>query len=99
MLTGVTWTVAVSVYAHGLTAWPGAARHADRYAHYQDHGAMPGSIPVAEQRPALLAAPNRTDEPSGLPSAGSEFLKPAEGPCHRAVERIAAEEAKADGHH
>ena len=34
MLTGVTWTVAVSVYAHGLTAWPGAARYADRYAHH-----------------------------------------------------------------
>jgi NhaP-type Na+/H+ or K+/H+ antiporter len=24
MLTVVTWTVALSVYAHGLTAWPGA---------------------------------------------------------------------------
>ena len=35
----------------------------------------------------------------GLPSAGSELLKPAKCPCQRAVERIAAEDAKADGHH
>ena len=26
MLIVVTWTVALSVYAHGLTAWPGANR-------------------------------------------------------------------------
>jgi hypothetical protein len=31
-LTVVTWTVALSVYAHGLTAWPGANRDADWYA-------------------------------------------------------------------
>jgi hypothetical protein len=31
MLTVVTWTVALSVYAHGLTAWPGANRYADWY--------------------------------------------------------------------
>ena len=29
MLTAMTWTVALSVYAHGLTARPGAARYAD----------------------------------------------------------------------
>jgi hypothetical protein len=28
LLTVVTWTVAVSVYAHGLTASPGAYRYA-----------------------------------------------------------------------
>jgi sodium/hydrogen antiporter len=57
MLTVVTWTVALSVYAHGLTAWPGANRYADWYAaHATDHAAMPESAPVAEQRlraPAL----------------------------------------------
>jgi sodium/hydrogen antiporter len=57
MLTVVTWTVAASVYAHGLTAWPAATRYADWYhAHHEHHGIMPESIPVTEQRtraPAL----------------------------------------------
>jgi hypothetical protein len=43
----VTWTVALSVYAHGLTAWPGANRYADWYAaHARDHPAMPESAPA-----------------------------------------------------
>jgi NhaP-type Na+/H+ or K+/H+ antiporter len=51
MLAVVTWTVALSVYAHGLTANPGANRYADWYAaHARDHPAMPESAPVAEQR-------------------------------------------------
>ena len=51
MLAVVTWTVALSVYAHGLTAWPGANRYADWYdAHHRHHGVMPESVPVAEQR-------------------------------------------------
>ena len=46
LLTVVTWTVALSVYAHGLTAWPGANRYADWYAaHAIDHAAMPESAP------------------------------------------------------
>ena len=57
MLTAVTWTVALSVYAHGLTAWPGADRYADWYAALaKDHAAMPESGPMAQQRirgPAL----------------------------------------------
>jgi sodium/hydrogen antiporter len=54
MLTVVTWTVALSVYAHGLTAWPGATRYADWYeAHHEHHGVMPESVPVAEQRPRV----------------------------------------------
>jgi NhaP-type Na+/H+ or K+/H+ antiporter len=57
MLTAVTWTVALSVYAHGLSAWPGANRYADWYsAHSPDHAVMPESVPVTEQRvrvPAL----------------------------------------------
>jgi NhaP-type Na+/H+ or K+/H+ antiporter len=57
MLTTVTWTVALSVYAHGLSAWPGANRYADWYsAHSPDHASMPESVPVTEQRvrvPAL----------------------------------------------
>jgi hypothetical protein len=49
MLTVVTWTVALSVYAHGLTAWPGANRYADWYAaQRRDHGSMPESTPVSE---------------------------------------------------
>jgi NhaP-type Na+/H+ or K+/H+ antiporter len=51
MLTVVTWTVALSVYAHGLTARPGATRYADWYhAHHEDHRVMPESASVAEQR-------------------------------------------------
>jgi sodium/hydrogen antiporter len=51
MLAVVTWTVALSVYAHGLTAWPGANRYADWYAaHAGDHPEMPESAPVDEQR-------------------------------------------------
>lgn len=57
MLAVVTWTVALSVYAHGMTAWPGANRYADWYAaHAEDHAAMPESAPVTERRsraPAL----------------------------------------------
>jgi len=49
MLTVVTWTVALSVYAHGLTAWPGANRYADWYAaQRRDHESMPESTPVPE---------------------------------------------------
>ena len=56
MLAVVTWTVALSVYAHGLTAWPGATRYADWYhARHQRHGVMPESVPVAEQRPRAPA--------------------------------------------
>jgi NhaP-type Na+/H+ or K+/H+ antiporter len=51
MLRVVIWTVALSVYAHGLTAGPGAARYADWYhIHHDRHRAMPESVPVAEQR-------------------------------------------------
>jgi sodium/hydrogen antiporter len=48
-VTVVTWTVAASVYAHGLTASPGANRYADWYArHSADHKTMPESIPAPE---------------------------------------------------
>ena len=46
----MTWTVAVSVYAHGLTASPGANRYADWYA---GHG-KPGDAP--QTNPALAQA-------------------------------------------
>jgi NhaP-type Na+/H+ or K+/H+ antiporter len=60
MLTVVTWTVALSVYAHGLTAGWGAARYADWYhANHEHHRVMPESTPVAEQRPRGLAASQR----------------------------------------
>ena len=56
LLAVVTWTVALSVYAHGLTAWPGANRYADWYdAHHAHHQVMPESVPVAEQRPRAPA--------------------------------------------
>jgi hypothetical protein len=49
------------VYAHGLTAWPGANRYADWYAtHAQDHPVMPESAPVAEQRVRVSARPRGT---------------------------------------
>jgi hypothetical protein len=58
MLTVVTWTVALSVYAHGLTAWPGANRYADWYAaHATDHAAMPESAPVCRAAPSRPRAP------------------------------------------
>jgi NhaP-type Na+/H+ or K+/H+ antiporter len=59
LLAAVTWTVALSVYAHGLTAWPGANRYADWYgAHAQDHPAMPESAPVPERRVRVPARPS-----------------------------------------
>jgi sodium/hydrogen antiporter len=54
MAAVVTWTVALSVYAHGLTAGPGANRYADWYAaHHEHHPVMPESVPVAQQRPRV----------------------------------------------
>jgi NhaP-type Na+/H+ or K+/H+ antiporter len=56
MAAVVTWTVALSVYAHGLTARPGANRYADWYdAHHAHHQVMAESVPVPEQRPRVLA--------------------------------------------
>jgi sodium/hydrogen antiporter len=61
MLTVVTWTVALSVYAHGLTAGPGATRYADWYhAHHEHHRVMPESASVAEQRTRGLAFSKRS---------------------------------------
>ena len=57
MLTVVTITVALSVVAHGVTAWPGANRYADWYdAHRHHHASMPESTPVAvpRGRPSVL---------------------------------------------
>jgi sodium/hydrogen antiporter len=60
MLAVVTWTVALSVYAHGLTAWPGANRYADWYAaHAADHPTMPESAPVNERRVRAAALPHQ----------------------------------------
>jgi NhaP-type Na+/H+ or K+/H+ antiporter len=65
MLTVVTWTVALSVYAHGLSAWPGANRYADWYAaHRRDHGSMPESVPATEQRVRVPAAPRQGEGPT-----------------------------------
>jgi NhaP-type Na+/H+ or K+/H+ antiporter len=61
MLTVVTWTVALSVYAHGLTAGPGATRYANWYhALHEHHRVMPESASVAEQRPRGLAFSKRS---------------------------------------
>jgi sodium/hydrogen antiporter len=60
MLTVVTWTVALSVYAHGLTAATGATRYADWYhARHEHHRVMPESASVAEQRTRGLAFSQR----------------------------------------
>jgi sodium/hydrogen antiporter len=61
MLTVVTWTVALSVYAHGLSAGPGATGYANWYhAHHEHHRVMPESAPVAEQRTRGLALSKRS---------------------------------------
>jgi NhaP-type Na+/H+ or K+/H+ antiporter len=65
MLTVVTWTVALSVYAHGLTAWPGANRYADWYAgHAKEHAAMPESVPATEQRARVATLPRQEERPA-----------------------------------
>jgi NhaP-type Na+/H+ or K+/H+ antiporter len=61
MLTVVTWTVALSVYAHGLTAGPGATRYANWYhARHEHHRVMPESASVAEQRTRGLTFSGRS---------------------------------------
>ena len=51
ILTVVSVTVALSVLAHGMTAWPGANRYADWYeAQTPDHPSMPESTPVTVPR-------------------------------------------------
>ncbi len=50
LLVIVTLTVALSVYAHGLTAWPGATRYADWYDATADRASLPESAPVPERR-------------------------------------------------
>ena len=63
MLTVVTLTVALSVYAHGLTAWPGANRYAHWYAaHTADHPTS-RKVPVADQRTRGSDADRATEEP------------------------------------
>jgi sodium/hydrogen antiporter len=51
ILAVVTWTVSLSVYLHGLTAWPGANRYAAWYeARAEEHAPMPESVAMAERR-------------------------------------------------
>ena len=50
LLAVATLTIALSVFLHGLTAWPGARRYADWYAVTADRGSMPESEPVRERR-------------------------------------------------
>jgi hypothetical protein len=82
MLTVVTWTVALSVYAHGLPAGPAATRYADWYhAHHEHHPVMPESVPVAEQRPLNLP-------PVSKPAArcrGRSWLELLTAPCPRFI--------------
>jgi hypothetical protein len=53
------------VYAHGLTAWPGANRYADWYAaHAKEHAAMPESVPATEQRVRVPALPRHGEGPT-----------------------------------
>jgi NhaP-type Na+/H+ or K+/H+ antiporter len=68
MLAVVTWTVALSVYAHGLTAGPGATRYADWYhAHHEHHRVMPESVAVTEHRTRTRgpALPQWSKRPGG----------------------------------
>jgi NhaP-type Na+/H+ or K+/H+ antiporter len=51
LLTVVTVTVALSVLAHGVTAWPAANRYADWYSsHRDDHPTMAESVVASELR-------------------------------------------------
>ncbi len=51
IMTVVACTVALSVFVHGFSAWPGSSRYADWYAaHARDHAVMPESAPAAEHR-------------------------------------------------
>lgn len=64
MLTVVTWTVALSVFAHGLTALPGANRYADWYtAHTEDHPSMPETVPAADHRTRAADRTERSTNP------------------------------------
>jgi NhaP-type Na+/H+ or K+/H+ antiporter len=70
MLTVVTWTVALSVLAHGLTALPGANRYADWYAaHTKEHPSMPETVPVADQRTRAAGRTERLEKP--VPGKGT----------------------------
>jgi hypothetical protein len=80
MLTVVTWTVALSVFAHGLTAWPRASRYADWYeAHSHHHASMPES---AGLHPAHEACPGRRapSPPGGQPGHHPAGVRPGPGP-------------------
>jgi NhaP-type Na+/H+ or K+/H+ antiporter len=70
LLTVVTLTVALSVFLHGLTAWPGAHRYADWYAATAGRRSMPESEPVPERRLRADHWPSRgraTASPRGAP--------------------------------
>jgi Sodium/hydrogen exchanger family len=72
MLTVVTWTVALSVFAHGLTAWAGANRYADWYAGPQ-HEATCDTGERARPRAAhtSLGPSTKTIGRPGPPTVGS----------------------------
>jgi hypothetical protein len=54
--------MALSVFAHGISAWPGADRYADWYAaHAEDHLAMPESTPSPNHASVSRPAPTATD--------------------------------------
>ena len=73
MLTVVTVTVALSVLAHGVTAWPGANRYADWYdarharprVHAREHPRRgpPGAPVGARAGPPVPAAPHTLTTP------------------------------------
>ena len=66
MLTVVTVTVAMSVLAHGATAWPGANRYADWYdAQHHDYSSMPESKTVSVPRIRAHAHPGLRGDRQG----------------------------------
>ncbi len=63
MLTVVTATVAMSVLAHGTTAWPGANLYADWYdSHHHHHSSMPESKTVSVSRTRAHVSRGPSDE-------------------------------------
>lgn len=76
IVTAVTCTVALSVFAHGVSAWGGSSRYADWYAaHATDETAMPESAPAPEHRTRASTLtqprPDPTDSIDATPSTST----------------------------
>jgi NhaP-type Na+/H+ or K+/H+ antiporter len=78
ILTVVACTVALSVYAHGFSAWPGSSRYAQWYAgHTTDDADMAESVPAADHRTRGNALPQPRPEPiEGIDASATRSTAP-----------------------